>query len=90
VNVREQVVLPDPTSLDERSDVASLCVRNLGIELPAVVDEADNRIEQAYTAWPDRLYLIDREGRVAYKSAPGPFGFKPHELEQALRRVRRS
>jgi len=33
-------------------------------------------VEKAYTGWPDRLYLIDKEGRVAFKSAPGPFGFK--------------
>ena len=33
---------------------------------------------------PDRLYLIDREGRVAYKSGRGPFGFEPGELGQAI------
>jgi alkylhydroperoxidase family enzyme len=33
---------------------------------------------------PARLYLIDREGRVAFKSGRGPFGFKPEELEQAI------
>jgi hypothetical protein len=33
---------------------------------------------------PDRLYLIDRTGRVAYKGGRGPFGFKPPELGQAI------
>jgi len=33
------------------------------------------------------LYLIDREGRVAYKSRPGPFGFKPDELKAALEKI---
>ena len=33
---------------------------------------------------PSRLYLIDRDGKVAYKSGRGPFGFKPAELEQSL------
>jgi alkylhydroperoxidase family enzyme len=33
---------------------------------------------------PSRLYLIDRAGKVAYKSGRGPFGFKPAELEQSL------
>jgi hypothetical protein len=31
------------------------------------------------------LYVIDREGRVAYKSAAGPFGFKPAEVEATLK-----
>jgi hypothetical protein len=33
---------------------------------------------------PSRLYLLDRAGKVAYKSGRGPFGFKPAELEQSL------
>jgi type I thyroxine 5'-deiodinase len=57
----------------------------LGIELPAVVDHFDDSTDTAYSGWPERLYLIDRDGRVVYKSEPGPFGFKPAELESALR-----
>jgi type I thyroxine 5'-deiodinase len=52
-----------------------------------VIDEFNNVTESAYTGWPDRLYLVDTQGRVAYKSKPGPFGFKPAELEAAIQRV---
>ena len=38
---------------------------------------------QAYRG-DNNLYLIDRAGKVAYKSGRGPFGFKPGEMEQAL------
>jgi Iodothyronine deiodinase len=62
-------------------------VRKLGIDIPAVLDEFGNSTEQAYTAWPDRLYLIDTAGRVAYKSKPGPFGFDAEELKKAVTRV---
>ncbi len=44
----------------------------------------DDRVGHAYSGMPDRLYLIDRGGRVAYKGGRGPFGFKSGELEQAL------
>ena len=54
------------------------------MDLPMVVDEIDNRTERAYTAWPDRLYVIDAEGRITYKSGPGPFGFKVEPLAKAL------
>jgi type I thyroxine 5'-deiodinase len=64
-----------------------MCVTKLGIELPALVDGPDNRVERAYTAWPDRLYVIDRAGVVAYKSAAGPFGFKPSEVQATLERL---
>ena len=62
-------------------------MKDLKIDLPMVVDEIDNRTERAYTAWPDRLYVIDASGRVAYKSRPGPFGFKVEPLATALEAV---
>jgi hypothetical protein len=59
-------------------------MRNLGIEMPAVVDAFDNPTDAAYSGWPDRLYVIARDGHIAYKSDPGPFGFKPADMERAL------
>lgn len=84
-NVRDAVLYANPKSDAEREGVASACVRNLGIELPALADGVENRVEEAYTGWPDRLYVIGKDGRVKYKSRPGPFGFKPAEAEAALR-----
>ena len=86
-NVKDNVVFTSPKSEEERALVAGACVRKLGIEIPAVLDEFGNSTEEAYTGWPDRLYLIDPAGRVAYKSKPGPFGFKPDDLKNALARV---
>ena len=73
-----------PKNEEERAYIAGACVRKLGIKLPAVLDEFGNSTESAYTGWPDRLYLIDSRGRIAYKSKPGPFGFHSDELKAAL------
>jgi len=86
-NVRDGVLFRDPRSEAERTGVAESCVRKLGIRFPAVVDGINDSVEKEYTGWPDRLYLIGRDGRVVYKSEPGPFGFHPKELEHALRAV---
>ena len=64
--------------------VAGTCLRKLRIDFPAVVDDADESVERAYTGWPDRLYVIDRDGRVAHKGGPGPYGFKPEQVEATL------
>ena len=88
-NIKYNVVFASPKNEEERAYVAGACVRKLGIKLPAVLDEFGNSTEQAYTGWPDRLYLIDAQGRVAYKSKPGPFGFHPDELRAALAKVLR-
>jgi Iodothyronine deiodinase len=86
-NIRDRVVFASPKSEEDRASLARMCVRNLHIDFPAVIDEFGNSTERAFTGWPDRIYLIDAEGRVAYKSRPGPFGFKPEELEAALSKV---
>ena len=83
-NIKDKVVFANPKSEHERAVVAGQCVRKLRIKIPAVLDEFGNSTEASYTAWPDRLYLIDGHGRVAFKSKPGPFGFKSAELESAL------
>ena len=44
------------------------------------IDDAGN----PYSGMPGRLYVIDREGKVAFKSGRGPYLFKPAELEQSL------
>ena len=86
-NIRDKVIFQTPRSFAERTEVASSCVLKLGIKIPAVVDDMNNSTERAYTGWPDRIYLIDRNGRVALKTKPGPFGFSPSELKMHLQRI---
>jgi type I thyroxine 5'-deiodinase len=86
-NIKDKVVFASPKSQDERADVAGSCVRKLGIKFPALIDDFANQTEQAYTGWPDRLYLIDVNGNVVYKSKAGPFGFHPDELAIALKNL---
>ena len=83
-NIKDKVVFASPKNEEERAFVAGACVRKLGIKFPAVLDEFGNATEAAYTGWPDRIYLVDQNGRVTYKSKPGPFGFKASELSAAL------
>jgi type I thyroxine 5'-deiodinase len=84
-NLRDHVLFASPKNETERFDVAGACVRKLGIKFPALVDGFDNRVETAYTGWPDRLYLIAAGGRVVYKSKPGPFGFNPSLLAASMK-----
>ena len=54
-----------------------------------VVDRIDDAVEQAYAAWPERLYLVDLDGTVLYKGK-GPMDFDPDELEADLPRRKRT
>jgi Iodothyronine deiodinase len=88
-NVRDGVVFATPRTDGERVEIAESCVRRLGIRFPALIDGMDNSIERRYTGWPDRLMLIDTDGRLVFKTGPGPFGFIPSQLEAALLRLLR-
>lgn len=87
-NVKDKVVFASPKNEDDRAFIAGACVRKLGIKFPAVLDEFGNSTERTYTGWPDRIYLVDQNGRVAYKSKPGPFGFSADQLSAALRKLK--
>jgi hypothetical protein len=78
------IAFKQPRDLLGRTDVAHKCCSALEITMPLVVDGIDDAVGHAYSGMPDRLYVIDKAGKVAYKSGRGPFGFKPGEMEQAL------
>ena len=80
-NIKDQVVFASPKNEEERAYIAGACVRKLGIKIPSVLDEFGNGTERAYTGWPDRLYLIDAQGRIAYKSKPGPVWFRAGRIK---------
>lgn len=86
-NLEDDVLVASTMTKEDRVQTAGMCVRNLGIELPALIDEPDNRVERAYTGWPDRIYVVNRDGAIDYKSGAGPFGFRPAELEASLKRL---
>ena len=84
-NELDGVIIAQPTTVAEREQVAEACMLHLDLSIPTLIDIMDDVTEQAYAALPDRLYLIGTDGRVAYKSEPGPRGFEPEEFEQAIR-----
>jgi type I thyroxine 5'-deiodinase len=83
---KDAPIVEDPLLLVERREVAAVCMTKLALEpMPALVDDMDDAVNAAYEAWPDRLYLVAKDGRIAYRSDPGPAGFLPDQLEAAIR-----
>lgn len=85
-NEQEKILVEQPTSLDERIDVASKMCTELKLTIPTVIDQLDDKVGKAYAGWPDRLYLVDTQGKISYQGGPGPRGFLPDELETAIRK----
>lgn len=83
-NARLGVELAQPKTYDERVTAAQQCHAALKYSMPLLVDAINDPVGNSYSGMPARLYVIDCEGKVAYKSGRGPFGFKTGEMEQAL------
>lgn len=68
-----------------RAAHAEVCMATLKLSVPTVIDQDDNLANRAYAGWPDRMYVVGRDGRIAYQGGPGPGGFKPAEVEAWLK-----
>ncbi len=85
VNPRLRYIEQPVTSV-ERFEVANSCVNDLEISMPCLIDSMDDATMKAYNALPDRLYLVGRDGRIAFKGGHGPWGFRAKDLEAAIRK----
>jgi hypothetical protein len=83
-NREQEIAVADPSSPEERREVAEKCAVRLEIRMPVLIDDLDDEVARQYGGWPDRLYLIGRDGRVAFQGEEGPSGFRPEELEAAI------
>src|SRR5439155_22562815 len=54
------------------------------LTLPAAIDNPENSPVNDFAAYPNRLYVIGEDGRVTFKGAPGPTGFRVPELDDWL------
>ena len=83
-NVEEDVCYPQPKTTEQRVAIAKDFVERFDYPIPMLVDEIENHANAVYAGWPERFYVIDEGGAIVYKGEPGPFGFKPDEVEAWL------
>jgi hypothetical protein len=71
-------------SIEERQTVATACAVGTRLCIPILIDGMDDAAERAFSAWPERLYVLSGQGKVVYKGGKGPYGFSPEELRAFL------
>ena len=49
-----------------------------------MLDDIDDTASTAYASLPDRLYLVGKDGEIAFAGDKGPRGFKPDLLPKAI------
>lgn len=84
-NVKDNVVFPQPKDDKERAAVATSCSARLKLSMPVLVDRVDNGVDNLYAGWPERMFVVGRDGKIAYAGKQGPWGFKPDEVSDWLK-----
>ena len=44
----------------------------------------EDTVSKAYSGWPDRLFIIGADAKIAYAGGRGPWGFTANEMPAAL------
>jgi hypothetical protein len=83
-NVETDVVYDQPKTFEARMDLARTFMDRMKVESETLVDDERNTALACYSAWPERIYVIDRSGRIVYKGGMGPFYFDPDGLREFL------
>ena len=86
-NERDKILIKQHKTYEERCKAAGSCMKDLKLTIPCLVDDMKNTAQKAYAGWPDRLYVVDAEGKIAYQGGPGPRGFRASEAEAALKKL---
>lgn len=62
---------------EERCTTAQMLIDDETLTIPCLIDGMDNKVNQSYSAWPDRIFLVRTDGKLAVAADRGPRGFKP-------------
>jgi len=83
-NLKDDVCYAQPKTLEQRVIIANDFTKRFKFPLPFGIDDMSNAANDAYAAWPERIYIIDESGHIAYRGGIGPFNYKPKEAREWL------
>lgn len=83
----EKVIIKNHTTLEERSKAASSCLAGLKISIPTLIDDMKDTVANAYSAHPDRLFIIGADSKVAFSGEKGPHGFDIEAMKKSFEKI---
>lgn len=78
------ILFNQPKTNTERLELAHVFQQKFHLQMPLLVDPIENPAGQAFSAWPERIYIIDPSGKIIYKGGMGPDDFDVEEAREFL------
>jgi hypothetical protein len=79
-NVKDDVCYAQPKTLAQRVAIANDFIKRFNYPIAFGIDDINNAANDAYSAWPERFYIIDESGHIAYRGGMGPCNYNPDEV----------
>ncbi len=83
-NEQAGIRLKQHSKFVQRLAAAQLCAQELELRIPTLVDSMDNLASEVFASWPERIYIIDKGGKVYYRGGYGPYDYNPTEARESL------
>jgi hypothetical protein len=77
VGYAKELGIKQHINFGERCQVAERLFADKELTMPCLVDGMNDEANKAYHAYPDRIFVIRKDGKLAVAAKRGPFGFKP-------------
>ena len=66
--------IKEHTTYGERCGVADKLTKDKKLTIPCLIDGMDNAVEKRYKGWPDRVFLVRKDGKLGVAGQRGPWG----------------
>jgi Iodothyronine deiodinase len=77
VGYAKEMGIKQHTTYSERCSVATKLLSDKNLNIPTLADDMNDTANNAYKGWPDRIFLVRKDGKLAVAGKRGPWGFKP-------------
>lgn len=77
VEYAKEMGIKEHTSYGERCTVATKLLSDKNLSIPTLADDMNDSANNSYKGWPDRVFLVKKDGTLAVAAKRGPWGFKP-------------
>ncbi len=77
VDYAKELGITKHKNYDQRCSVAGKLLLDKKLTIPTLIDGMDNKVNEAYKAHPDRIFVVRTDGTLAVAGTRGPMGFAP-------------
>jgi len=61
----------------QRCTTAEMMMTEKNVTIPCIIDNMDNSVNDSYKAWPTKVFLVRKDGKLGVAAKQGPWGYKP-------------